>query len=193
MAFNESNIQIFEYLDKIYHIKEKKFFRKYDEVHEWGRAISESLALIFSFDLEFCEENFRFWASNGGLRGKDFEEALGPRKLKCEWSVEMAQDLAAYGVLDAEAQLTTQLAEQIANEINAQILKDLKREIKTGDELISLVKCVGYEPTAPVYDPITFSPKRKFISMNYNDIINERQNNTHWQNWIRAREQDKKT
>jgi hypothetical protein len=47
------------------------------------------------------------------------------RKLKAKWSPELAQDLNAYHNLDAEVELTSILSEQIALEIDQEILKDL--------------------------------------------------------------------
>ena len=47
------------------------------------------------------------------------------RKLKAVWSPELAQDLNAYHALDAEVELSTILSEQIATEIDREILGDL--------------------------------------------------------------------
>ena len=47
------------------------------------------------------------------------------RKLRAKWSPELAQDLNAYHSLDAEVELTQILSEQIALEIDREILNDL--------------------------------------------------------------------
>jgi hypothetical protein len=47
------------------------------------------------------------------------------RKLRARWSPELAQDLNAYHSLDAEVELTQILSEQIALEIDREILSDL--------------------------------------------------------------------
>jgi len=47
------------------------------------------------------------------------------RKLKAKWSPELGQDLNAYHNLDAEVELTSILSEQIALEIDREILQDL--------------------------------------------------------------------
>lgn len=47
------------------------------------------------------------------------------RKLRARWSPELAQDLNAYHALDAEVELTQILSEQIALEIDREILLDL--------------------------------------------------------------------
>ena len=52
------------------------------------------------------------------------------RKLRARWSPELAQDLNAYHSLDAEVELTQILSEQIALEIDREILNDLLTEAK---------------------------------------------------------------
>jgi hypothetical protein len=47
------------------------------------------------------------------------------RKLRARWSPELAQDLNAYHSMDAEVELTSILSEQIALEIDREILSDL--------------------------------------------------------------------
>lgn len=47
------------------------------------------------------------------------------RKLKVKWTPELGQDLNAYHNLDAEVELTTIMSEQIALEIDQEILEDL--------------------------------------------------------------------
>ena len=47
------------------------------------------------------------------------------RKLRARWSPELAQDLNAYHSMDAEVELTSILSEQIALEIDREILADL--------------------------------------------------------------------
>ena len=47
------------------------------------------------------------------------------KKLKAKWSPELGQDLQAYHNLDAEVELTSILSEQIALEIDREILEDL--------------------------------------------------------------------
>ena len=53
------------------------------------------------------------------------------RKLRARWSPELAQDLNAYHSLDAEVELTQILSEQIALEIDREILNDLLMEADT--------------------------------------------------------------
>ena len=50
------------------------------------------------------------------------------KKLKAKWSPELGQDLNAYHNLDAEVELTSILSEQIALEIDREILNDLLKD-----------------------------------------------------------------
>ena len=52
--------------------------------------------------------------------------AVTERKLRASWSPELAQDVAAFHNIDAEAELTALLSEQVAAEIDREILKDLR-------------------------------------------------------------------
>lgn len=49
------------------------------------------------------------------------------RKLRATWSPELAQDVAAFHNIDAEAELTAMLSEQVASEIDREILRDLRK------------------------------------------------------------------
>jgi hypothetical protein len=54
------------------------------------------------------------------------------KKLKAKWSPELGQDLNAYHNLDAEVELTSILSEQIALEIDREILNDLVQGASAG-------------------------------------------------------------
>ena len=49
------------------------------------------------------------------------------RKLRATWSPELAQDVSAFHNIDAEAELTALLSEEIAAELDREILKDLRK------------------------------------------------------------------
>lgn len=49
------------------------------------------------------------------------------RKLRATWSPELAQDVSAFHNIDAEAELTAMLSEQVAAEIDREILKELRK------------------------------------------------------------------
>ena len=49
------------------------------------------------------------------------------RKLRATWSPELAQDVSAFHNIDAEAELTALLSEEVAAEIDREILRDLRK------------------------------------------------------------------
>ena len=49
------------------------------------------------------------------------------RKLRATWAPELAQDVSAFHNIDAEAELTALLSEQIAAEIDREILRDIRK------------------------------------------------------------------
>ena len=176
---------IFGYLNKYYYIENDIFLNKYGD-QEWGHDIADELPKILSFSKKDCVETFKKWAEYRGIDYVDNRIAFGTRRLNVTWNPEMAQDLMMFQSIDAEAELTAMLAEQVAQEIDAQILMDLRRQVNK-NELFDLIKCVGYEQTPVVYDPTTFRPRKGLQSMKKQDIEHERQNNPHWQDWIKNR------
>ena len=53
--------------------------------------------------------------------------AVDSRKMRAQWTPELAQDVSAFQNIDAEAELTALLSEQMAAEIDREILRDLRR------------------------------------------------------------------
>jgi len=86
-------------------------------------------------------ENAAFLAVYRRYEELEFEDKIGEvsfdlesvtvsvteRKLRAQWSPEMAQDVAAFHNIDAEAELTALLSEQVAAEIDREILRDLRK------------------------------------------------------------------
>ena len=99
---------------------------KYDAAAGWS---AQSVA-ITDFKVE--------WRQYSDL---EFEDAIGEvsfdlesvtvsvteRKLRASWSPELAQDVSAFHNIDAEAELTALLSEQVAAEIDREILRDLRK------------------------------------------------------------------
>lgn len=57
---------------------------------------------------------------------KKITVSVTDRRLRARWSPQLAQDVNAYHSIDAEAELTALLSEQVAMEIDREILRDLK-------------------------------------------------------------------
>jgi hypothetical protein len=49
------------------------------------------------------------------------------RKMRSQWTPELAQDVSAFHNIDAEAELTALLSEQMAAEVDREVLRDLRR------------------------------------------------------------------
>jgi hypothetical protein len=85
--------------------------------------------------------NDAFYAIYRNYKELEFEDQIGEvsfdlesvtvsvteRKLRAQWSPELAQDVAAFHNIDAEAELTALLSEQVAAEIDREILRDLRK------------------------------------------------------------------
>jgi Major capsid protein Gp23 len=57
----------------------------------------------------------------------DVTVSVESRKMRAQWTPELAQDVSAFHNIDAEAELTALLSEQMAAEIDREILRDLRR------------------------------------------------------------------
>lgn len=189
MDFNIEKEEIIKYLDKNYRVFDNQFITRFDDDTEWGNDIISSLCVIFSVEKEYSDKIFNYWALDKGLDYEQYKKALGPRILKAEFNLEMANDLAQYG-LNVEESLITILSQELAKEIDMSIMNELRQlgKITNTDEMLGVVKCLGFEEGKSVYyDPITHTPKKKFYSIKRKEIENERQNNPIWQYWVRTR------
>ena len=173
------------YLNKRYYIKENLFFEKNTDEHVWGESILTKATKIFSYDGVFCLNIIAEWVAKYNLSSEEFRTALYPKTLKVTWNPEVAQGLAAYfGIYSSEEHMKNILIDAIGRELNSEILLANKEKIKTIDDMVSIIKCLGYEPSTTIYDAATYRPRRYFVSTTYNEMINERQNNTLWQDWF---------
>ena len=113
-------------------------------------AISASLSLVANIQAPL-EDNFTGASATGGVVGQanwalentvDIPEieiqvdsvavTAQTKKLKAKWTPELGQDLNAYHNLDAEVELTSILSEQIALEIDREILEELIKGATAG-------------------------------------------------------------
>jgi hypothetical protein len=94
-----------------------------------------------AYDAAGTEAATDFAASYRQYGSLEFEDEIGEvsfdldsvtvsvteRKLRASWSPELAQDVSAFHNIDAEAELTALLSEQIAAEVDREILRDLRK------------------------------------------------------------------
>jgi len=83
-----------------------------DLVFAWGEYASLEL------ETELGEVSFKL---------DEVVVSVEERKLRATWSPELAQDVSAFHNIDAEAELTAMLSEQVAAEIDREILRDLRK------------------------------------------------------------------
>ena len=106
---------------------------------EQGKTIDGYIGVAADALADFNVEDFKItWSQYDSL---ELETEIGEvsfkldsitvsveeRKLRATWSPELAQDVSAFHNIDAEAELTAILSEQIAAEIDREILRDLRK------------------------------------------------------------------
>ena len=77
---------------------------------------------------------------------KGVEVVVGTRQMRAAWTPELAQDLAAFQSIDAEAELTAMLSAEIAREIDKEIVSGLITEITGRNVVTRTVLFEKYNP-----------------------------------------------
>jgi len=88
-------------------------------------GITGSKGFRMSFSQYLNLEMYPAFSSELKMEIKSVQITTEIHKLKTAWTVELAQDLMAYYAIDAEAELSQLLAEQIAGEKDRMILREL--------------------------------------------------------------------
>ena len=89
-------------------------------------AITTTAGLAFSW-AEYASLELETELNEVSFRLDEVVVAVEERKLRATWSPELAQDVSAFHNIDAEAELTAMLSEQVAAEIDREILRDLRK------------------------------------------------------------------
>ena len=92
-------------------------------------ACSGVTALTAAFGVGWMQYASLEYATEMGEVSFELDEvvvSVTERKLRATWSPELAQDVSAFHNIDAEAELTALLSEQVAAEIDREILRDLR-------------------------------------------------------------------
>ena len=94
-----------------------------------GTTLSEEFNLTAFTAVYRTYENLEFQDEIGEVSFdlQSVTVSVTERKLRAQWSPELAQDVAAFHNIDAEAELTALLSEQVAAEIDREILRDLRK------------------------------------------------------------------
>lgn len=72
----------------------------------------------------FCFESP--WLKPFSFEMSSVEVTAGERRIRATWTPELAQDLGAYHNIDAEAELTRILTEEIAQEIDREVIQHIR-------------------------------------------------------------------
>ena len=89
-------------------------------------AITNTAGLVFSW-AEYASLELETEMGEVSFRLDEVVVSVEERKLRATWSPELAQDVSAFHNIDAEAELTAMLSEQVAAEIDREILRDLRK------------------------------------------------------------------
>lgn len=93
-------------------------------------ALAESMAKATAFQIAWASYDSLELETEMGevsFQLSSVTVAVEERKLRATWSPELAQDVSAFHNIDAEAELTAILSEQIAAEVDREILRDLRK------------------------------------------------------------------
>jgi hypothetical protein len=115
-----------KYISKNYIIQDNRIWDKHDPHEVKGNDVTSSLITIFQYTKEYCDYCLKRWALNNWLPEKEWGRTYW-KGLKVAWTPEMAQELHAYHNIDAEAELTALLSQEISNQIDDEILNNLFR------------------------------------------------------------------
>jgi hypothetical protein len=89
-------------------------------------AITTTAGLVFGW-AEYASLELETELGEVSFNLSEVVVAVEERKLRATWSPELAQDVSAFHNIDAEAELTAMLSEQVAAEIDREILRDLRK------------------------------------------------------------------
>ena len=93
-------------------------------------GMSAGTSAAFAFDASWRRYDTLEFEEDMGEVSFDLQGvtvSVSERKLRAQWSPELAQDVSAFHNIDAEAELTALLSEEVAAEIDREILRDLRK------------------------------------------------------------------
>lgn len=190
----EANITLItDYLEDNYVIQDNTFVNKHTMVSEWGYNIIEHLEPILSLKEDYIKHIVKCWVHSKGMFEDKWDNSFMSTVLKTIHYPSKQIELERLIGINAEKQMITMLSQAISDEIDSQILRELKKKVTTFGEFENLMKCLGYIFTETVYDGDTFAAMRHIKSTTEYDKMYEQQNNPYWKDWFRTRRQNEKT
>ena len=119
---------ITNYLEDNYVILNNTFVNKVTNKSEWGHAIIESLIPILSIDENFITKVVKWWVISKGMSDDKWNNSFISIILNTKFDSLKQIELEQIIGVNAEKQMITLLSEQIANEIDSEILRQLKKK-----------------------------------------------------------------
>ena len=118
---------IHDYLSNVYFLHDNCRINKIPyTLSTHATTIIRELSLVFGLNKKQLKWYFKSWVLKQN-RNFEFNTFWTPTKVFMTWapSIELMQDLQAFHGLDAEAELTALLAQEISNEIDREIINIL--------------------------------------------------------------------
>ena len=190
----EANITLItDYLEDNYVILNNTFVNKHTNKSEWGYNVIEHLEPILSLDEDYITHVVKCWVHSKGMFEDKWDNAYLSVVLETIYRPNIQVGLERIIGVNGEKQMIAMLSQAISDEIDSEILRELKKKVTGFVEFQNLLKCLGYVFTEIMFDPDRFTPMRHITSTTEYDKIYEQQNNPYWKDWFRARRQDKET
>ena len=128
---------IHKYVEKNYRILDNEIIDFYSEESTYAIDIINEIETFFGVDSQIAFQVVQNWVFVRLPKNKwkdvyksrfnlySFEVQADVRTISATWTPEMVHDLQAFHNIDAEAELTALLSDQISQEIDIQIINDL--------------------------------------------------------------------
>lgn len=184
---------ITDYLESNYVILNNTFISKESQQSVWGYSIAEDLELILNIDEDLIIHIMKCWVVSKGMPDRKWDKSFMAVILKTVHKPDIQIQLSQIIGVNGEKQMINFLSDQLCQEIDEEILRQLKKKVGSFVEFENLMKCLGYVFTEVVYDADTLKPIRHIVSTTEYDKIYEQQNNPYWKDWFRARGPNQET
>lgn len=135
--YNQLRSKIHKYVEKNYRIVDNKIIEVYSNDSTYAIDIITEIETFFGVDSQIAFHVVQNWVFVRLPKNKwknvykswytihSYEVQAEARTIRATWTPEMVQDLQAFHYIDVEAELRGLLAQEIANEIDREIINDL--------------------------------------------------------------------
>lgn len=149
----------------------------------YGENLESDIRDFYPFGKDIIKVVINIWTDNAGLHRDNnthwvkawitpktgFSTGIvdrpvheGRRRLRTTWSSEMASDLSRFHNIDAEAELTSMLAQQLTAEIDNHVAQDLLPRCRTTNQITQVLNHLGYEMIESM-DPMNMTRTVLFV------------------------------